>query len=1814
MKPSLTTLAAKLRGKQNYLLPLLAAALAIPFLQRDNALDSSEEDSQALSPNASESSRDLSASSLQRTTTEEASAARMDEKLSVWEAFQKASHEVQLVDAAAAELPENKGVRFFAANPRQHMTARFMDDGVRLQSGLGGDWQATVAAAAVGRGGRMTSVERAGAPSAAGETVNYEMSGVTEWYKNKPEGIEHGFTINEAPQVGAGGELRVDVSVSGLSAKNHESGIELRNAGGEPVLGYDKLKVWDATGRELPSRMTAVADTISILVADAGAVYPVTIDPVFTSYEAKLEIGELECGKPGDFLGHSVGIFGDLAAVGAPGDDSLLGTDVGAAYVFERSDTTWSIAAKLKAVDGANGDRMGGSIAVGDGFVLVGARLADLKNKPDAGAVYAFTKRMGMWMQTSKLTAKDAVSGDWFGESLAVDGDTAVIGAPNFVNNRGAAYIFARAGASWKQVTRLLAAGGVSNDRFGESVDIKGNTALVGATGQGGKGAAYVFGFNGTVWSQLQMLSDTGGATGDFFGDAVGLALDCAVVGAPGRSSSTGAAFLFTKSGMTWSSSPVQTLTAGDGAAGDMFGRSISQYGKLALIGAPGATVSSTEDRGAAYLFGPESTATWVQQSKLTAPSGVAGDWFGGSVALHQTTAVVGAFQADAPGWDGGIVVDLGCAHVFRVFSSSSPKVVIKETSNIEEEDAEDVENGDTLNFGTVLLGLNSSRVYVIRNLGNQPLLNLKAVITGGNANQFSIVKAPPSSLEPGESFEMELVFTPTSTGSKQSTLRITSNDTSAATVDVTLLGVGDDAEEPEVDDPDDQIVAVGSQARFEVRAGGSPTPSLQWRKNNAKINNKTSSVLSFRAALTDAGKYDVEAKSKGGTAISAPAYLAVVDTTETNLCLPSGGKAVMKVTAAGTNLSFTWFKGTTQIIQNSRITVSADGKTLTINDLVPGDNGLYRCAVSGPGGSLFGGIHYLTVVTGAPQMSQFSLPDGHVSCPYNFQVPFNSSSDFKPTKFTATGLPKDLVIDPMTGRITGIPAGPGGTTHSVKITAMNAKGSTVVNTSIYIHPLPCGVAGKFKGIVKRDGGLNGGFGGMIDMDINSSASISGVLTLGADKYPFTSSLSCPSQSMGAFGSITVERKGLPSLSISFHINLSTGTLTGTILDSSNTMWTFAIVAGGAFQAGSVDGMNTAARFNCPYGLTKDKFGNIYVADSANHVIRRFSPSGQVLTFAGVAGMSGLANGCESEVRFNSPLGVAADAMGFIYVADTGNRVVRKITPEGKVSTLAGSGASGVADGTGSSASFVAPTGIFVASDGAIYVTDADAHNIRKITPDGVVTTLAGKANVSGAKNGTGTAAEFYSPKGVTEVSPGILVVADTSNNCLRRIIIKTRAVTTFAGGLGVGGDADGKVVNARFWYPTGVTADAAGNVYVADTGNGTVRRVSRHGVVTTITDSCDCERPRTAGLAGDGHHENSISQEPYGCCLSCHQYSPFYQPVGIVLSGKNLVVSDCYMHVLQAGFAESACDVDFEAWRNPWGNDPYPQQSMTTMTTPYPCFNPPASSYAGTYNFILEPCDDYYDNSLTPAVLMGASIPQGNGVGMLTVNSNGTVNCTATLADGTTVTGSSILGGVYYSSSGYVPLHFMLYKNTGSVQGVHIISYNYPNDNLGHQPQTPSSPSNYVDGCMDWMKISQLPPAGKNYPEGFPLHGLQVIGEQYDSNSYANLVGSFFNSGSNNALLEFFQGGLSPEISKIFTFNANSTATMPDSSVSFSFNKANGKFSGTFKHGSPQMTTSYQGVFLRRIYSGGGFFLHDLGSLILSGQAWFGPYYSFPD
>ena len=274
-------------------------------------------------------------------------------------------------------------------------------------------------------------------------------------------------------------------------------------------------------------------------------------------------------------------------------------------------------------------------------------------------------------------------------------------------------------------------------------------------------------------------------------------------------------------------------------------------------------------------------------------------------------------------------------------------------------------------------------------------------------------------------------------------------------------------------------------------------------------------------------------------------------------------------------------------------------------------------------------------------------------------------------------------------------------------------------------------------------------------------------------------------------------------------------------------------LAGGAGY-GSIDGPGSTATFSSPYGMAVDGSGNVYVADQSTHKVRRITPGGLVSTLAG-SGKLASTDGTGASAAFNTPMGVAADFSGNVYVADAFNNKVRKITPAGAVTTVAGSGASGSADGAGPAATFSSPSGVATDGAGAIYVADTLSRKIRKVSPGAVVTTLAGSGE-QGSVDGPGASASFADPRGVAVDGAGNVYVADLNGNKIRKVT-PGGVVTTLAGS-GSQGSADGTGAGASFHSPNGVAADAFGNVYVADTLNQKIRKVTPGGVVTTLAGS----------------------------------------------------------------------------------------------------------------------------------------------------------------------------------------------------------------------------------------------------------------------------------------------------------------------------------------------------------------------------------------
>jgi hypothetical protein len=573
------------------------------------------------------------------------------------------------VTAAEYRIEERKGGGYKASNPKQGYHTSFTRAGVEVRgSGRNGsDWRLGMKLIGYGYGQRKQAVTFASV-KAKDDRIEYERrapddSSISEWYLNRVNGLEQGFTIRQAPGKKKGGEkLNLWLELSGdLKARLAESGqaILLNGRGAGPGLRYDKLHAFDATGRELEARMKLSGDQVRLEVVDELAIYPVTIDPTLAQ-EAKLTASDAAAG---DQFGTAVAISGETAVVGARSDDTAADTNAGSAYVFVRSGTSWSEQAKLTAGDAAAGDDFGNSVAIDGDTIVVGADLDDDVGSA-SGSAYVFVRSGTSWSQQAKLTAGDAAAGDQFGFSAGISDETVVVGSvaddTAAGTDAGSAYVFVRSGTSWSQQQKLTASDAAAGDLFGFAVGIDGETVGVGAPVDNNAGSAYVFVRSGTSWSQQAKLTASDAAAGDNFGrNAVGISGDTLVVGAPfddtGAGSNAGSAYVFVRSGTSWSQQA--KLTASDAAAGDVFGISEGISGDTIVVGAVNDDDGGT-DSGSAYVF-TQSGTSWSQQQKLTASDAAAGDSFGFAVSISGNTVVAGAFNDD----DGG--TSSGSAYVF---------------------------------------------------------------------------------------------------------------------------------------------------------------------------------------------------------------------------------------------------------------------------------------------------------------------------------------------------------------------------------------------------------------------------------------------------------------------------------------------------------------------------------------------------------------------------------------------------------------------------------------------------------------------------------------------------------------------------------------------------------------------------------------------------------------------------------------------------------------------------------------------------------------------------------------------------------------------------------------------------------------------------------------------------------------------------------------------------------------------------------------------------------------------------------------------
>jgi hypothetical protein len=586
-------------------------------------------------------------------------------------ALAAARHAVEPLDPAG---PHARGAGYFAANPGQQLRAWFSNGGVELASGIATaagkePWSLKLSLLEAGRAGAMTPVSPGGMTGAGSRVEMKYRQSVSQWFENRADGLEQGFTLTQAPAGGAG-DVMILLGIEGnlrAVALAGADGARFVDGAGAEVLHYTGLKAWDADGRMLEASLeTRGPGGLALVIADGGARYPITVDPMFANVEARL----VERPVAQDFFGSAVALASDTAVIGAPLEDTLGHADAGSAYVFVRYSNKWRLQAKLTADDLAAGDFFGTSVAISGDTVVVGADWADVGGKANAGKAYVFARSGTVWRQQAKLTAGDAAADDHFGAAVAVSGDTAVVGAPSHDTpggmDAGSAYVFVRTGETWSQQSQLNAYDGAEGDTFGCAVSIDGGTAVVGAPGDDtaagtDAGSAYVFARSGTAWNHEGHLLAPDAAADDGFGCAVAVSGSTVVVGAKGDDTAAGvdagSAQVFLRSGVVWNHQA--TLLAGAAAAGDAFGSVVALDGETAVVGAPEHASNGQAGSGSASIF-TRSGVTWSERAMLAGNAPAAGDSFGAAVAVSGSTALVGALGADT---EAGL--DAGSAMVF---------------------------------------------------------------------------------------------------------------------------------------------------------------------------------------------------------------------------------------------------------------------------------------------------------------------------------------------------------------------------------------------------------------------------------------------------------------------------------------------------------------------------------------------------------------------------------------------------------------------------------------------------------------------------------------------------------------------------------------------------------------------------------------------------------------------------------------------------------------------------------------------------------------------------------------------------------------------------------------------------------------------------------------------------------------------------------------------------------------------------------------------------------------------------------------------
>jgi hypothetical protein len=512
-----------------------------------------------------------------------------------------------------------------------------------------------------------------------------------------------------------------------------------------------------------------------------------------------------------DHFGYSVAISGNYAIVGARFEDHNVGgadslSKAGAAYIFVRSVDTWTLQQKIVAPDRATDDLFGMSVAISGNYAIIGAYQEDedasgANTFINAGAAYIFYNNGSTWVQQQKVVASDRSASRFFGNSVAISGNYAIVGTErenndangeNYLTQAGAAYIFYNDGSTWIQQQKVVASDRAPYDEFGLSVAISGDYVIVGTSNEsedangentvGNAGSAYIFVRSGETWTQQQKIVASDRGIADYFGCSVDISGDHVIVGAYAEDEDTsgvnslntaGSAYIFTRSVTTWSQQ--KKIVASDRSEGSRFGYSVAISGNDVIIGASGDTFNN----GSAYIFVRDSSA-WVQQQKIIAPARAGLDYFGHSVAISGDDVIIGAYGECEDANEENTLPAAGSAYIFSsgIGGVVEPEIfVYSDSIKIINGDNTPSKNDHT-DFGTTQITYGTiTNNYLIHNAGTGYLLIDTIMISGSWADNFLLTTPPPDSIAAGVMGSFSISFTPTVAGLHTATVSIENND-----------------------------------------------------------------------------------------------------------------------------------------------------------------------------------------------------------------------------------------------------------------------------------------------------------------------------------------------------------------------------------------------------------------------------------------------------------------------------------------------------------------------------------------------------------------------------------------------------------------------------------------------------------------------------------------------------------------------------------------------------------------------------------------------------------------------------------------------------------------------------------------------------------------------------------------------------------------------------------------------------------------------------------------------------------------------------